>query len=196
MSLTDVFIAIRQVGEATGTSRRADQVVKRLSARVAAVAERTASLASRPRVTLLEWLDPPFSCGHWNPELVRLAGGIEGLGREGQPSRTLTWDEVLRFSPESVLIACCGYSIERTLRDLPLLVLDPGLREMPAVRSGRVFVADGTQHFSRPGPRLVESLEILANALHPHVHSLPEGVPAALPVEFPVERSSRILNLG
>jgi iron complex transport system substrate-binding protein len=67
---------------------------------------------------------------------------------------------------------------------------------MPAVRSGRVFVADGSQHFSRPGPRLVESLEILANALHPHVHSLPEGVPAALPVEFPVERSSRILNLG
>lgn len=183
MSLAEVFLAIRQVGEATGTSRRADQVIERLSARVTVVAERSVQLTSRPRVALLEWLDPPFSCGHWNPELVRLAGGIESLGREGRPSRSLTWDEVVHSSPEAVLVACCGYDIERTLRDLPALFLDPGLREMPAVRSGRVFVADGSQHFSRPGPRLVESLEILANALHPDVHPLPEGVPAALQVE-------------
>jgi iron complex transport system substrate-binding protein len=187
MTLTEVFAAIRQVATATGTSRRADDVIERLTARVLAVEARSAGL-DRPRVALLEWIDPPFSCGHWSPELVRLAGGMEGLGREGQPSRTLSWEEVLRWRPEVVLIACCGFSVERTLRDLPLLSRVPGLQELPAARSGRVYVADGSQYFSRPGPRLVDSLEILAHALHPEVHPLPAGLPAAIRVAAPADR--------
>lgn len=91
------------------------------------------------------------------------------LGREGQPSRTLRWDDVLSVQPEVVFIACCGYGVERTLRDAHLL---------PALGSRRVYVADGSQYFSRPGPRLVDSLEILAHVLHPDVHRRPAELPS------------------
>lgn len=176
-TLTEVFAAIHQVGIAVGMNRAAVAVIQRLTARVDAVVARSAALVRRPRVVLLEWLDPPFSCGHWSPELVRLAGGVEGLGHEGKPSRTLRWEEVLAWQPEVVCIACCGFSVERTVCDLPLLRLVPGWQDVPAVRAGRVYVTDGSHYFSRPGPRLVDSLEILAHTLHPEVHPLPHGLP-------------------
>jgi iron complex transport system substrate-binding protein len=176
-TLSQVLAAIRQVAKAAGVDRRVEQVVRGLTARVEAVAARTTGLRHRPRVALLEWLDPPFSCGHWSPELVRLAGGVEGLGREGLPSRTLRWDEVMAWQPEVVFIACCGFSVERTLRDLPALQFIPGWQHVPAVRSGRVYVTNGSHYFSRPGPRLVDSLEILAHTLHPDTHPLPAGLP-------------------
>lgn len=176
-TLSEVLASIRQLAMAVGVDRFAEEVIRRLTARVAAVATRTARVQRRPRVALLEWLEPPFSCGHWSPELVRLAGGIEGLGQEGRPSRTLRWDEVLAWQPEVVFIACCGFSVERTLCDLPALQFIPGWQDVPAVRSGRVYVTNGSHYFSRPGPRLVDSLEILAHALHPDVHPLPAGLP-------------------
>jgi iron complex transport system substrate-binding protein len=180
-SLAEVLACIREVAEVTSLKARAEKVVGELKGRVAAIAERSAQLAYQPRVALLEWLDPPFSGGHWSPELVRLAGGIDGLGREGEKSRSLRWDEVLAWQPEVVLVACCGFSVERTLSDLSALQQVPGWEELPAVQSRRVFVTNGSQYFSRPGPRLVDSLEILAHALHPAVHPLPAGLPA--PVE-------------
>jgi iron complex transport system substrate-binding protein len=182
-NLREVLQAVRQVANATGTQACGDLVARQLQARIDVVTERCEQLAMRPRVALIEWLDPPFSCGHWNPELVRLAGGIEGLGREGERSRTLTWDEVIAWQPEVVLFACCGLDVERTLGDLPLLKAVAGWQDVPAVRSGRVYVTDGAQYFSRPGPRLVDSLEILAHVLHPDVHPLPNGLPAALCVD-------------
>src|SRR5207248_1878188 len=106
----------------------------------------------------------------WTPELVRLAGGQEGLGRERQPSRTLQWSEVLTWSPEVLVIACCGFSIPRTIQDLPILRSFPGWQNLPCVRSKHVYIVDGSAYFSRPGPRLVDSLEILAHTLHPKVH--------------------------
>ncbi len=181
-TLSEVFAAMRQVAEAAGADQKADEVVAQLTARVEAVVARTARLRCRPRVALLEWLDPPFSCGHWSPELVRLAGGVEGLGREGQPSRTLRWDEVMVWQPEVVFIACCGYGVERTLDDVPALQAVPGWEDLPAVRSGRVYVTNGSHYFSRPGPRLVDSLEILAHALHPELHLLPAGLPPSVRV--------------
>lgn len=171
--LADVFSAIVEVARAAGVGERAAAVVDGLRARVEAVAERGRSSTTRPRVALLEWLDPPFSCGHWSPELVRLAGGVEGLGREGEASRTLQWPDVLAWQPEVVVIACCGFSIERTMQDMASLPLVPGWNDLPAVRAGRVFVVDGSQYFSRPGPRLVDSLEILAHAIDPAAHALP-----------------------
>lgn len=177
-SLSDVFAAMRQVAVAAGVS--AEGAIQRLTARVDAVASRSANLTHRPRVALLEWLDPPFSCGHWSPELVRLAGGVEGLGREGQPSRTLRWEEVIAWRPEVLFVACCGMNVERTLRDFPLIHSVPGWQELPASRAGRVYVTDGSQYFSRPGPRLIDSLEILAHALHPVLHPLPGGLPAPI----------------
>lgn len=175
-SLSEVFAAMRQVADAAGVS--AENAIKALIARVESVTARSATLTHRPRAALLEWLDPPFSCGHWSPELVRLAGGIEGLGQEGRPSRTLRWDEVIAWQPEVVFVACCGQSAERALQDLSLVRSNSGWQELPAARSGRVYVTDGSQYFSRPGPRLVDSLEILAHVLHPSVHPLPSGLPA------------------
>jgi iron complex transport system substrate-binding protein len=175
-SLDGLFEAIRQVAAAVGVS--ADHTIRRLRGRVEAVAMRSAGLSERPRVTFLEWLDPPFSCGHWNPELVRIAGGIEGLGKEGLPSRRLRWEEVMAWSPEVIVIACCGFTVERTLKDVAAVQSIPEWQELPAVRLGRVYVADGSQYFNRPGPRLVESLELLAHALHREYHPLENGLPA------------------
>jgi iron complex transport system substrate-binding protein len=181
-NLSQVFTALRQLADAAGASHDLDRVISGLQERVKSVVDRTSALTDRPRVALLEWLDPPFSCGHWNPELVRLAGGIEGLGREGEPSRTLRWDEVIAWHPEVVLIACCGFSVERTLQDVTRLPLVPGWLDSPAVRNQQVYVTDGSQYFSRPGPRLVDSLEILAHTLHPLAVPLARGLPPSVHV--------------
>ncbi|MBY0512343.1 MAG: cobalamin-binding protein [Gemmataceae bacterium] len=179
MCLAEVFECFRLVGAAAGVPGRAAGVIGRLQARVGAVVDRSAAVSARPRVVLLEWIDPPFCSGHWSPELVRLAGGVETVGREGQPSRTTAWAEILEADPEVMVIACCGFDAERTRCDLPILAGYPGFAELSCVRSGRVYLVDGNAYFSRPGPRLVDSLEILAHALHPDVHPLPPGLPAA-----------------
>jgi iron complex transport system substrate-binding protein len=178
-TLDEVLASHCIVAEAAGIPDQGEIVVARLQARINTVAARSETVPSRPRVVLLEWIDPPFSCGHWSPELVALAGGDEVLSHPGQRSRTLTWAEVTAARPEVLVIACCGFSVERTLQDVPILKRQPGWADLPCVRSGRVYVVDGSAYFSRPGPRLVDSLEILANALHPTVHSLPEGLPPA-----------------
>src|SRR5262245_51634806 len=179
MRLSEVFDCLRLVGDAAGVPERAAETVARLEARVAAVERRTRAIAARPRMALLEWIDPPFGCGHWSPEIVRLAGGVEVVGRDGEPSRTTPWSEFTAAAPEVLVVACCGFDKERTRQDLPLLAAYPGFRELPAVRSGRVFLVDGNAYFSRPGPRLVARLGILAHALHPDVHPLPPGMAAA-----------------
>ncbi len=180
MSLEGVFATLITVGEAVGIVEQSQQIVNSLRARVAAVAARSAKVQTRPRVVLLEWIDPPFSCGHWSPELISMAGGDEQLGRPGVASRTLPWKEIIAAQPEVLFIACCGFDTQRTLLDVDILRQNPGWPEIPAVQQGRVFVVDGNAYFSRPGPRLVESLEIVAHALHPDVHPAPEGISGAL----------------
>jgi iron complex transport system substrate-binding protein len=166
-TLADIFEDIRRVAGAAGVPARAETVVAALAQRVEAVRARAGQARDRPRCVILEWLDPPFACGHWNPELVAIAGGEEVLGHKGRPSRRVTWEEVLAARPDVLLIACCGFDLERTRRDLPLLREREGWRDIPAVREGRVHAVDGSQYFSRPGPRVVDSLEITAEILHP-----------------------------
>ena len=166
-TLSDIFEDIRRVAAATGAAGRADDVVASLRQRVDVVRTCAEKARRRPRCVILEWLDPPFACGHWNPELVEIAGGEEALGHKGRPSRRVTWDDVLEARPEVLLIACCGFDLERTRRDLPLLRQREGWADIPAVRDGRVYAVDGSQYFSRPGPRVVDSLEITAEILHP-----------------------------
>ena len=180
-SLDGVFDCLRQVGAADGCVERAEQEIAELKSRVAAVAERSAGVPpnERPRVVVLEWIDPPFSSGHWTPELVELAGGREVVGVAGQRSRMLDWQQIVAARPDVMLIACCGFDVERTLADLPILRGYPGWNDLPCVRSGRVYVVDGNAYFSRPGPRLVDALEILAHTLHMAVHPLPPGLSAA-----------------
>jgi iron complex transport system substrate-binding protein len=175
--LADVFANLREVGRALGEAPRADALAAKLEARVAAVAERSERAAHRPRTALLEWLDPPFACGHWNPELVRLAGGVEVLGREGEPSRRSSWSELREAKPEVVFVACCGYPLERSLADL-------GPEADAALCGARGFASEGRRLFSRPGPWLAASLEVLAHALHPALHPRPEGVPPARPIAW------------
>ena len=177
--LADIFDCLTQVGHAAGVESQAKVAIDRLQARVAAVANRTEQITNPTRVLLLEWIDPPFSSGHWSPELVRLAGGTEVIGREGQRSRTVHWDEIIAADPEVIVIACCGFDIERTRKDIPILSAYPGVQDLSCVRSGRVYLMDGNAYFSRPGPRLVDSLEILAHALHPTIHPLPVGLTSA-----------------
>jgi iron complex transport system substrate-binding protein len=178
-SLGDVFDTLHLVARAAGVPERAEVAVAALRRRIDAIASRSTRPAERPCVVVLEWLDPPFSCGHWTPELVQLAGGDEAIGQPGKPSRTLSWDEVVAAKPDVLFVACCGFSLERTLVDVPGLRARPGWAGLPAVRAERVWVTDGNAYFSRPGPRLVDSVEILAHALHPDLHPLPPGLPAA-----------------
>ncbi|HEU4649447.1 MAG TPA: ABC transporter substrate-binding protein [Gemmatimonadales bacterium] len=169
-TLDQVFDAIETVGRATGRAARATAVVAELRRRIAHVTWAIRNVTVRPRVAFLEWLDPPFSGGHWNPELVALAGGVDGLGTAGKPSRRLSWAEVVAWQPEVLCVACCGYDADRTRAELAALLAAPesaALAALPCFTAGRVHVFDGVGHFSRPGPRLVESLELLARALHP-----------------------------
>jgi iron complex transport system substrate-binding protein len=165
--LDDIFGDIRRVAAALEIPERGEAVVAALTERVAAVRARAAPVEHRPRCFLMEWIDPPFCAGHWGPELVEIAGGIEPLGRMGQPSARIAWDRVLEAQPEVLVLACCGYPAERTLRDLPILKRYPVWPTLPAVRNGRVYAVDGSAYFSRPGPRIVDSLELLAEILHP-----------------------------
>ena len=171
--LADVFADIKRVGEALGVASRADDVIGALQNRVDTVAQRTASIPveNRPRVALLEWLLPPFNSGHWNPELVELAGGIDCLGPAGKPSRTVSWQDVLQAQPDVLVIGCCGFSRQRAIEDFEQLVEIPEWQLLMKRVGGKVLVTDGNAYFSRPGPRLVDGLEALAHALHPGVHT-------------------------
>ena len=174
-NLEDVFDDIVRVGEELGVAKAARRLVKNLRGRLSTIALRTEGIPedTRPRVAFLEWLYPPFNGGHWNPELIQLAGGIDILNAPGKPSSTLSWDEIANSRPEVLFIACCGFGIDRALEDIQEISKTAHWRCLPAVQNNRVYVADGHTYFSCPGPRLIDSLEILAHALHPQVHSQP-----------------------
>jgi len=174
-SLADVFGDIRAVAAAVGAIAAGDCLVKGLTARMDAIRDRARAAVHRPRCFLMEWIDPPFSAGHWNPELVGLAGGEEALGSPGRHSARIEWESVLKAQPEVVVVSCCGQSIERMRRDLPILKSYAGWADLPAVRAGRIHAVDGKAYFTRPGPRLIEGLEILAGILHPEL--FPEFAP-------------------
>ncbi len=183
-TLVEVFACMSLVGLAAHSFDRADAAVARLQQRVDVVKTRTHGITNPLRVVVLEWIDPPFSSGHWTPELVRFAGGIEVIGQESRPSRTIPWDEVTSADPEVLIIACCGFDIERTRKDLLILAAYPGFNSLSCVRSDRVYLMDGNSYFSRPGPRLVDSMEILAHTLHPLIHPLPFGQVPAIKVDL------------
>jgi len=173
-SVEDVLEDVLRVARALDAESRGAEVVAALRARIAAVRGRTAALPRR-RCVLLEWIAPPYRSGHWDPELVELAGGEELLGRRGENAARVPWEAVVQAAPEVIVLACCGYDVERTLADVPLLRERPEWATIPAVRNGGVWAVDGAAYFSRPGPRIVDSLELLASMLHP------EEFPATLP---------------
>ena len=165
-TLGDVLATIEEVARVAGRPSDARAVVSSLQARLDAVAAGVGD-SVRPRVVCLEWLDPLMAAGHWVPEMVELAGGRELLGRKGAPSRRIEWSEVGDAAPEVVVLMPCGFDAERARLALPLLERLPGWQDLPAVRDGRVYAVDASSYFSRPGPRLVDGVEILAGLLHP-----------------------------
>jgi iron complex transport system substrate-binding protein len=167
VSLTDILDNIRAVAAACGVKARGEDVIADLERRVEHVRSGARQADRLTRCFLMEWLDPPYSTGHWGPELVSIAGGREVLGTPRQKSMRVPWESVLAADPEVILIACCGYTVARTLSEIDTLRARPGWQNLAAVRDRRVYVADGTAYFSRPGPRVVDSLEILAAVLHP-----------------------------
>jgi len=165
--LADIYADIRLVAQASGVQSRGEAVVAELQQRVESVIALVARVPHRPKCFLMEWIEPPYCGGHWNPELVQLAGGIDPIGCKGQPSRRVTWEEIQRADPDVLLLASCGFGVERTLREAASLTGKPEWEGLRAVREGRVYVADANTYFSRPGPRIVDSLEMLAAMLHP-----------------------------
>lgn len=174
--LEDVFADILRVGDALGVRHRASAVVAGLRARLDRVRNRTESVAGRPRVFCAEWLDPVYRAGHWLPEMTALAGGEEGLGRPREPSTRIEWERVLEYAPEVIVAMPCGFDARGAVAEVATLTSRPGFTDLPAARAGRVYAVDASSYFARPGPRLVDGVEILARLLHPD--AFPRPLPA------------------
>ena len=165
--LSDIFDDICRVGKACGVSDRWEKIVAELTMRVEAVRERATQIPNRPRCFLMGWVDPPFCSGHWGPELVEIAGGHDPLGRKHQRSVEIKWEAVLEARPEIIILALCGYDVDRAQCDYELLKKFPGFDSLPAAQNNRIHIVDASAYFARPGPRIVDSLEMLAGIIHP-----------------------------
>ena len=165
--LQDIWDDIRHVGEITGRQRQADTLLEQLFTRVNAIVAESIMLQQLPRVAVIEWIAPLILAGNWIPELIQIGGGSDGLCTPGEHSPTVAWQQLIEYAPEVLAIIPCGYRLPQTLAELPLLQQQPAWETLPAVRQGAVYAVDGNAYFNRPGPRIVESLEILAGLLHP-----------------------------
>ena len=165
--LEDVWDDIVRVAEALGVEGRGRALRAKLEQRVQAIAERASRIAARPRVACIEWIDPLMAAGNWMPQLVALARGANLFGEAGRHSPWMRWEQLAAADPDIIVILPCGFDLERTASEAISLRARPEWGALRATRDGRVFLADGHLFFNRPGPRLVESLEILAEILHP-----------------------------
>jgi iron complex transport system substrate-binding protein len=167
--LEDVWTDIRRVAEALGAVPRGEELVTRLLKRVEDISARAAPLDAKPRVAVVEWIEPLMAAGNWMPELVGLAGGVNLFGEARRHSPWMTWQALAAADPDVIVISPCGFDIPRSSTEMHVLTQQPDWARLRAVATDRVYVADGNAYFHRPGPRLVESLEILAEVLHPDV---------------------------
>jgi iron complex transport system substrate-binding protein len=167
-SLAEVHAMFARIGDLLGPDARAaaDRLIAGFEATAAAIEARRAGRPPR-RLVMLEWLDPPYSCGHWNPEILARSGGLEALGRAGARSRRLSWDEVAAAEPDVIILAPCGFTLDQSAAELAATAARSEWSRLAAVRAGDVFLVDGSAFFSRPGPRLEESLRIAAAAIDP-----------------------------
>ena len=179
-SLSDILKDCRCVGVAAGCSSQAEHFVASLQERIDKIAAKTAPLAAaaRPRVAVIEWTDPPMLAANWTPELVALAGGQLALTNSGEHSTYIDWQTVLEFDPEVIIVTPCGFDLKRTLVEAENLTKSFGWQNLSAVRTGRVFAVDGDAFFNRAGPRIVDSLEILAHAVRPDLFGAPRQMVA------------------
>jgi iron complex transport system substrate-binding protein len=167
-SLQDVLRDFQRVADALDVPERGRELVAKTTARMWAIAERAKDLA-RPRVATVEWIDPLMAAGNWVPTQIEMAGGRNLFGEAGKHSPWMDFETLYKANPDVILVMPCGFGINKARSELAGLIARPGWNELKAVRRGKVYIADGHQFFNRPGPRLAESLEILAEILHPQV---------------------------
>jgi iron complex transport system substrate-binding protein len=177
-TIEDIFENIKTIGQLTGTEVKAEKVVAQLQNRLDKVRERNKSVEKRPRVFMLEWLEPPFAPGHWTPEQVEIAGGDCLLGKAGEKSVTTTFDEICESKPEILVLIPCGYYKEDILRQLPNTTFPETLKEIPAFKNNEIWALDATAYFSRPAPRVINGVEILAKIFHPAIFGAPNDLEA------------------
>jgi iron complex transport system substrate-binding protein len=172
-SLSDILESILVVGKAIGRQAASNALVESLQGRINAVRDKTKAISNRPRVFCMEWISPPYCAGHWMKELVEIAGARDDLARLHKPSSRIDWSKVTAYAPEVVVLTCCGLNLQRCQAEAAKLAEYEGIYELPAFNAGRVYATDGSAYFSRPGPRIVESLEILAYLIHPKLFAPP-----------------------
>lgn len=165
-NIGEILGSILAIGDATGRSEVARAIVGELTERIEKVRMAIAGERDKPRVLCIEWLEPPFVAGHWVPEMVEIAGGEHGIVKVGEPSRRVEWEEICDFAPQIILVMPCGFDIDRTLLEIDALTSAPAWSSLPAVRKGHVYLLDANSYFSRPAPRVVEGIEIIASILH------------------------------
>jgi len=165
-ALSDVWDGIRQVAEALEDSKRGEELINTCKNRMALISQKTKDLPS-PTVACIEWIEPMMCAGNWVPELVAMAGARDLLGHAGKHSPWMQFDQLLQANPDYIIVMPCGWDIDRTRQEMPVLMSKNGWAQLKAVQANRVYLTDGNQYFNRPGPRLVESLEILSEVLHP-----------------------------
>ena len=168
-SLADVWDDVRRVAVAVGIEAEGAEVIASLQARMCDISARAQAVAERPRVACIEWTEPLMASGNWTPELIAMAGGVNLLGEAAKHSGYITWEQVRESDPDVIIVAPCGFDIPRTEGEMHWLTERPEWGSLRAVRGGRVYPADGNQYFNRPGPRLVETLRIMSEILHPRV---------------------------
>ena len=167
--LEDIWNDFRKVASALNIQEKGEEVIGSLKRRMEKIAERVRSSSHRPTVACIEWIDPLMSCGNWLPELVEMAGGINLFGETGKHSPWMTFEDLVQKNPDIIIVLPCGFDLKKTKEEMPRLTDRPDWKKLKGVQNKKVFLADGNQYFNRPGPRLVESLEILAEIFHPNL---------------------------
>ena len=168
-SLEDIVDNILLVGKITAKSEQSQDLASRMLETIDRVKKSTLNVESRPRVFFMEWLQPPWAGGHWIPQMVDYAGGVDGVGRIGQPSHRIEWREVVEYRPEIIVLSPCGFDLQGVLGQLRELSSYPGWANIPAFKSNNIFAVNASAYFSRPGPRIVNGLELLAQIIHPEL---------------------------
>lgn len=172
-TIADIFSNIKTIGELCGVSKRADETIEKLNAKLDKIRRRAEKAENRPRVFMLEWLEPPFAPGHWVPEQVEIAGGKCLLGEAGKRSVTTTFEKIAESAPEILVLIPCGYYTSDILRQLPNTLFPESFAHIPAIENNQVWALDATSYFSRPAPRVVDGAEILSKILHPEIFGAP-----------------------
>ena len=171
-TVDEVLESIVTIGNATGRSEEAAELTSNLRDRIENIRNISERERDKPRVFCLEWLEPPFVAGHWVPDMVEIAGGNNGLRAKGEQSIRVNWEEVIEFAPHFIFVMPCGFDIDKTLNEIDVVTSNPLWHQIPASQKGNVYLVDANSYFSRPGPRIVEGIEIIARTILPDMFKM------------------------